>query len=240
MGEYIIITFYIAFLSIFVLTALVALGAIMRWPPFQNVDPSNTKWLMGVLLTELVAAVILTYKNLPKPDWRGTDPYQLKLTYVNYLDDYKKSLSAFQRGCLELNSEGFTPSTCEKTVNNYAKVKSVIGDIGQGDLFLDTGSGVERQGKAIYLFPGEDSKIVMEVSGHTSSDDEIVLDFVQPPRYVTTSEGIQRRKGHKFKIRFQRDPNNEEIFRGTLNHPTLEVDGEPLTLAEATLVKKRL
>lgn len=229
-----------AFLFIFVLTALVAIGAILRWRSFQNVDPSNTKWLMGVLLAQLVGAVILTYQNLPEPDWKGTEPYQLKLTYVNYLSDYTKNLSAFEKGCLTLHKEGYSPRSCENAVENYTKLKSVIGDIGRGELYLDTGSGVEREGQAIYLFPGEDSRIVMEVSGHTSSDDVIVLDFIQPPRYVSTKDGIQKREGHKFKIEFSRDKRNREIYRGTLGHPTLEVEGKPLTLAEAILVKKRL
>ena len=239
MGEFIIVAFYIAFLSIFVLTALVAIGAIMQWKPFQNVDPTHTKWLMGVLLGELAGAVILTYQNLPEPDWKGTEPYQLKLTYINYLDDYKKSLSAFDKGCLDLHKEGYTPISCKSAVENYTKLKSVIGDIGRGELYLDTGSGVEREGQAIYLFPGEDSRIVMEVSGHTYSDDEIELDFIQPPRYVSTNEGIQKRKGHKFKISFTRDQQNDEIYKGTLDHPTLKVEGKPLALAEAILVKKR-
>jgi len=239
MAEYVILAFYIVFLVIFFLTAMVALGGILKCGPFKNMDPMHTKLLIGALLIELTGAVLLTYRNLSLPDWQETLSYQLSMTYVDYIDDWKMSLTPFQIDCIELYDNGYSPSTCQDIIESYKKIKSVIGDEGVGELYLEKVTGLTRQGKALYVFPGESIKLVMDVTGHKEIEGFIRLTFKQPKRYIKGNQGeLIERPEYKFTIDFYPDTKDPDIYRGTLYHPITKIKGEKLKLADAVLVKK--
>jgi hypothetical protein len=238
-AEYIIIAFYGVFLVIFFLTAMVALGGILKVGPFSKIDPTNTKWLMTALLIELTGAVILTYQNLPKPDWDSTQPFQLTMTYVDYSEDWKTTLNPFDRECLDFYEDGYSPDSCLDIITAFKKIKSIIGDEGGGELYLERVSGPSRKGKALYVFPGESVKLVMDVTGHKEIEGFIRLTFKQPKRYVINAEGVPvERPEFKFTVKFSPDENDSNIFRGDLLHPSIQVDGEGMKLANVILVKK--
>jgi hypothetical protein len=239
MGQIIIISFYAVFLVIFFITALVALGGILRIGPCKNIDPIYTKWLVIALLIELTGAVLLTYNSLPKPDWQTTQPYHLSMTYVDYVHDWKKSLTSYEIDCIEFHKEGYLPSVCSETIDSYKKIKSIAGDEGAGELYLEQMAGPNRHGQALYLFPGENIKIVMDVTGRREIQGSIHLTFRQPMRYILGSEGkLIKRPEYKFTIEFVPDKKDNKIYRGTLYHPSIKVDGKRMKLADAILVKK--
>ncbi|MDX2367733.1 MAG: hypothetical protein QNK36_04925 [Colwellia sp.] len=238
-AEYIIIAFYGCFLIIFFLTALVALGGILKVGLFKKIDPANTKWLMAALLIEIAGAVVLTYQNLPKPDWDSTQPFQLTITYIDYTEDWKKSLKPIDRDCIDLYKEGYYPDACLTINSAFKKIMSIVGDEGGGELYLETTSGPLRKGKALYMFPGESVKLVMDVTGHKEIEGFIRLTFKQPKRYVINTEGVPvERPEFKFTVDFIPDKNNNNIFRGDLLHPSIKANGKGMKLADVILVKK--
>jgi hypothetical protein len=238
-AEYIIIAFYAIFLIIFLLTTLVALGGILKVGPFRQIDPAHTKWLMSALLIEITGAVIITYQNLPKPDWDSTQPYQLTMTYIDYTEDWKKSLKPYDRDCLDFYKDGYSPTSCKSIIDASNKILSIVGDEGGGELYLERSSGPLRKGKALYVFPGESVKLVMDVIGHKEDEGFIRLTFKQPKRYVINAEGIPvERPEYMFTVKFSPDEKQSNIFRGDLLHPTIKVDGEGMKLANVLLIRR--
>ncbi|MEW8286553.1 MAG: hypothetical protein AB2697_11250, partial [Candidatus Thiodiazotropha endolucinida] len=121
------------------------------------------------------------------------------------------------------------------------KVKSVIGDQGGGDLYLETAAGLTREGSALYLFPGESVRIVMNVTGHEETAGNVKLTFKQPKRYVKNLDGsFTERPEHTFRIEFIPDKKNKNIYRGVLYHPSITIEGRRMKLADAILIRKAI
>jgi hypothetical protein len=236
----IISAFYVAFLFIFFLTVLVVIGVIIKIGPFKNINASYTKWLVGIFIIELAGIFILTYKDSFKPTKKIIQPYKLAIHYRDCIKDYRESLDFDQRNCLNMYydvGEDIIPGEekCNDVINEYKKLKEIANEFGRGDIYLDVRS--ERKGDAIYIFPGENSKIALEINVKKDKERDIQLEFKQPKRVVVRDGKETIRPGYKFTIKFKHDEKYPNKYRGELFHPKHKIKGKSLKLADAELIQ---
>jgi len=70
--------YHMVFVFIFVATAIVALGGIMKVGPFQKIPPQYVKLLVSALIIELIASVLIVFKNLPEIKTINVERYSYK------------------------------------------------------------------------------------------------------------------------------------------------------------------
>lgn len=167
------VIYHAVFLSIFISSAVIALGSVLKWGPFRRVTPGYTKTLFSVLILEVVAAVLAGFTIVQGADIKQ---YDFKITYNDYLEDFKQLTSPEVQVCIDEYKEKQTfpdRSPCnkngnKKTVCAYIRADSFINHntrSGIGELYLTSNGAPNRyDGLMGYRFPGENDMTLLKVS----------------------------------------------------------------------------
>ncbi|MCK5877819.1 MAG: hypothetical protein KAG43_09305 [Candidatus Marithrix sp.] len=235
------VLYHLVFISIFLGTSVVALGAMLKVGIFANIEDKYTKILAGALVVELVGAVIQSYMTLPGITYNQAEEWGFELQYVNYLDEWKQTLdSVTDRKCIDeyvKNHEPAIEGEClnNMAVNNYIIQTDAVGGTGRGLMFLSyNDKNLRYNGIMSYKFPKDVVESSFSVSGKKINAKERLLSFSQKTRLYCSPEldNCIERKGAGFDITFYKEKMD---FIGVLRHPKLKLNGENIVIANAIL-----
>ncbi|MBE9563054.1 MAG: hypothetical protein IMF12_09360 [Proteobacteria bacterium] len=242
------VLYHLVFISIFLATAVVALGAMLKVGIFAKVDNKYTNLLAGALLVELVGAVVQSYMTLPAISYNQAEEWGFELQYVNYLDDWKKTLdSVIDRQCVDeyVTTRQLAMEEADKCFNNmavgnYIAQADAVGGTGRGLMFLSyNDKNLRFNGIMSYKFPKDVVESAFSMSGKKHNSKERTLLFSQKKRLYCSpqygSSGLnncKERNGYEFEITFYKEKMD---FIGVLRHPKLKLNGENIIIANAIL-----
>lgn len=224
-----------AFLLVFLATATIALGSILKIWVFAKVEEKYMRVLFGFLIAQLAGTVIQAYATLPPTQVNSAEEYAYELQYLDYLDDWIKAQNVHNKYCVDrfLSSEKIPPVDCAEAVEGYLRQTKAINRIGSGRLILSYNKTSKRyNGIASYRFPDESAPTVFEVTGLKHSAEERIIYFTQPPAAIKIGDECVLRPSTQFKIGFKKDGAK---FRGVLLHPELKIDDQPIVIAQASM-----
>ena len=173
------LTYHIVFLSIFVLTAITALGSVIKWGPFRKVTPGYTKLLFSSLILEVVAAVISMFVTPPDI---SNERYEFKMRYYDYLpalkaqfpDDVKACIDNYLDTGLFPDRESCNHNGAKTLVCAYIRADILLNHnsrIGQGLMYLTRKAGTaHHDGLLGYRFPGANDSTLIEVSTNVAGN----------------------------------------------------------------------
>ncbi|MFK5971530.1 MAG: hypothetical protein QM487_15625 [Candidatus Marithrix sp.] len=242
------VLYHLVFISIFLSTAVVALGAMLKVGIFANVEDKYTKLLAGALLVELVGAVIQSYMTLPGISYNQAEEWGFELQYVNYLDEWKQTLeNPLDRQCVDeyVQTRQLPMGENDKcfnnmSVGNYIAQADAVGGTGRGLMFLSyNDKNLRFNGIMSYKFPKDVVESAFSMSGKKINGKERVLLFSQKKRLYCSPQfgstdltSCSERKGYEFEITFYKEKMD---FIGVLRHPKLRLNGENIVIANAIL-----
>jgi|SRR5918999_4187833 hypothetical protein len=237
-----IIAYHIIFLTIFLITAIVALGAITQFGPFARVPERYTKILATVLIVELIGAVISIYQNLPPFEYDKAEQYNLRIAYSDYLDQWQKSLNPHEQECINDFNSGTSRADCYEIIGEYESTRSSIrNNIGNGEIFLSFNTSQSAyKGIVVYTFPAEHIPTVIRVDGRKfkiGNVEKIILDFTQQTRFTSNGTSCKERSPYTYSIEFTPDPPGSNAWKGILFHPNRKVDSKPFQIGEISLFR---
>jgi len=242
------VLYHLVFISIFIGTAVVALGAMLKVGLFSQVEDKYTKLLAGALLVELVGAVVQSYMAMPGISYNQAEEWGFELQYVNYLDEWKQTLeNPLDRQCVDdyvknhqLPMEETDNCFNNMAVGNYIAQTDAVGGTGRGLMFLSfNDKNLRLSGIMSYKFPKDIVDSSFSVSGKKNNNKERVLLFSQKKRLYcspqidsTSLSNCIERKGYEFEITFYKEKMD---FIGVLRHPNLILNGENIVIANAIM-----
>lgn len=229
--------YHVAFLSIFLGTAIVALGSVLKVSIFSRVEDKYTKVLFWTLIVELAGAVIQAYLMLPPIELNRAEEYAFELSYRNYLDDWRKSQSIGNQACINNYMIGGQVSDeCNKIIEKYKTQERAINKTGKGKMFLSFNDRSGRYtGIVSYKFPDDKGPTVLDVTGEKVSDDIRDFLFTQYPRSIEIGGECVTRPSYQFEIAFSKDG---QRFIGELIHPIAKINGKNIVLGSALIYPK--
>ncbi len=233
-GVSLVVVFYLVFLAIFVLTAVVTIGGVLKWKPFRQMERKHVDRLFAALLLELVGAIVLTYKNLPPPGGTRVNIYDVNVLYSAYAEKWKSLLSTQDRGCLDTPTT--TDSHCDQILSEYVAAQGVAGKSGHGRLYLigdEIGAGTMS-----YTFPDEPYPVVLSATVERPSAGAMRLTLTQAARAVRGEAGVDVRAATTLVIDLKEEPNH--VLRGLVPHPDVKDEsGKPLAMGTVELLPSR-
>jgi|GEM_PF-4672408 len=242
----IVISLYVIFLAVFGLTAIIALGAVLRWRPFERVKAEHTTLLMRALIVEVVVGVIGFFLKTPLPvvepcpeiPEATVKVYRIKFDYRGALEEFEKYLKDNLENCKEWAE--LSEMTAEKGLDDIAAemnagckdilsqehaLEKVNNSVVSGDLYVGKDGKGAVTGKCVLKFPGEPSEIAMAVTGEDLAE-KLDLHFTQPSRILKVAEeDYKERPSSQFTIVFDKAENG---FEGTFFFPKYKIDGKKL------------
>jgi len=242
------VLYHLVFISIFLGTAVVALGAMLKVGIFASVDDKYTKLLSGALLVELVGAVIQSYMTLPGISYNQAEEWGFELQYVNYLNEWKQTLeNPIDRQCVDeyIKTNKLPMQETDRcfnnmSVGNYIAQTDAVGGTGRGLMFLSyNDKNLRFNGIMSYKFPKDVVESAFSMSGKKVSGKERTLLFSQKKRLYCSPQfgstdltSCSERKGYEFEITFYKEKMD---FIGVLRHPKLMLNGENIVIANAIM-----
>lgn len=247
------VIYHAVFLSIFISSAVIALGSVLKWGPFRRVTPGYTKTLFSVLILEVVAAVLAGFTIVQGAD---IERYEFKFAYNDYLDDFKELASPEVQACIDEYEETQTfpdRSPCikngnKKSVCAYIRADSFINhntSKGSGDMYLTSNGAPSRyEGLMGYRFPGEKELTLLKVSSADRSADEraknlLYLEFDQQDSLAEINKGgsidreltrfCSKRVHQAYTIKFK-SIEDGKAFKGDLVDKDITIGTAKLTL----------